>query len=267
MKTLRANGIDIAFEERGSGPPLLLLHGFVLDHSLWDAQTEALQRGYRLIAPDLRGLGKTREANGQVTIEQMADDMAALLEALGTPAAAVAGFSMGGFVLAQMAVRHPLKVRAAAFLCTRATADSAEAQKRRVQMMRLIIDEGLTVFANEFLPRLFSPAYAASHPLEVEKIRRVIEAHRPSGIVAVLDAMRRRVDMTPRLGEIRVPCSVVAGALDDLISVQEMRELHEGLPDSTCEVIEGAGHMTPLEAPDRVSFALDQLMQRAGMWM
>ena len=97
--------------------------------------------------------------------------------------------------------------------------------------------------------------------------RRVIAAQLPKNLCALLDAMRRREDMTPRLGEIRVPCAVVAGGQDQLIPVQAMRELHEGLPDSVFEVIEETGHMAPVETPGRVSFALDQLMQRAGMWM
>jgi pimeloyl-ACP methyl ester carboxylesterase len=267
MRSVRANGIRIAFEEAGSGAPLLLLHGFVLDHTLWDAQVETLARSYRLILPDLRALGQTENPDVQISMEQMADDMAGLLMALDIPAAAVAGFSMGGFVLAQMVLRHPLKVRAAAFLCTRATADTAAQQKRRLELMRLVTDEGIRAFSQVFSPHLFSHAYASAHPEGVEKIRRVVEAQRPEGIAAVLDAMRRREDATPRLGEIQVPCAVVAGELDELIQVQDMKELHEGLKDSTFEVIEGSGHMAPMEAPDRVSFALDQLMQRAGMWM
>jgi pimeloyl-ACP methyl ester carboxylesterase len=95
----------------------------------------------------------------------------------------------------------------------------------------------------------------------------VIASQLPGNLVALLDAMRRREDMRPRLGEIRVPCAVLAGGQDQLIPVQTMQEIHEGLPDSTFEVIEESGHMAPVEAPERISFALDQLMRRAGMWM
>ena len=259
--------VRIYYEEAGSGAPLLLLHGFVLDHTLWDAQVEALARSYRLILPDLRGLGRTENPDAQTSMEQMADDMAGLLEALGIGAAAVAGFSMGGFVLAQLALRHPLKVRAAAFLCTRASADSPEQQKRRLELMHLVRNEGIEAFAQAFAPHLFSPAYASACPGGVAKIRRVVESQRPEGIAALLDAMRRREDAAPRLREIQAPCAVLAGELDGLIQVQDMRDLHAGLKDATFEVAEGSGHMAPMEAPGRVSFTLDQLMQRAGMWM
>ncbi|MBI3127970.1 MAG: alpha/beta fold hydrolase [Candidatus Tectomicrobia bacterium] len=267
MRSVRANGIRISFDEAGSGAPLLLLHGFSLDRTMWDAQVEALARSYRLIVPDLRGLGATENPGVQISIEQMADDAAGLLMALDIPAAAVAGFSMGGYVLAQMAVRHPLKVRAAAFVCTRAGADNEEQQKARLANMRFIDDEGSEAFASKFVPMLFSSAYLASGAGGPGKHRRAIASQLPRNLCALLDAMRQREDMTPRLGEIRVPCAVVAGEKDQLVPVQAMRELHEGLADSAFDVIEGSGHMAPVEAPDRVSFALDQLMQRAGMWM
>ncbi|MBI1724609.1 MAG: alpha/beta fold hydrolase [Candidatus Tectomicrobia bacterium] len=267
MKSVRVNGIRIAFEEAGSGAPLLLLHGFSLDHTMWDAQVEALSRTYRVIAPDQRGLGQTENPDVHISLEQMADDAAGLLMALDIPAAAVAGFSMGGFILARMAVRHPLKVRAAAFVCTRALADTAEQQKARLANMRFIDDEGSGAFASKFVPMLFSAKYLASGAEGTEKHHRVIASQLPGNLAALLDAMRRREDMTPRLGEIRVPCAVLAGGQDQLIPIQDMRQMHGALPDSTLEVFEESGHMAPVETPERVSFALDQLMQRGGMWM
>ncbi|OGL68258.1 MAG: hypothetical protein A3J27_11475 [Candidatus Tectomicrobia bacterium RIFCSPLOWO2_12_FULL_69_37] len=267
MKSVRANGIRIAYEEAGSGPPLLLLHGFSLDHTMWDAQLEALSRSYRVIAPDQRGLGRTENPDVETSLEQMADDAAGLLMALGIPAAAVAGFSMGGMILSRMAIRHPLKVRAAAFVCTRAAGETEEQRKARLATMRFIDDEGSEAFASRFIPQLFSATYQASGAEGVQKHHRVIASQLPRNLCSLLDAMRRREDMRPRLGEIRAPCAVLAGGQDQLIPVPVLREIHEGLPDSAFEVFGESGHMAPVEVPDRVSFALDQLMQRAGMWM
>lgn len=268
MKFTRANGLTIAYEDRGSGPPLLLLHGFSLDHSMWAAQVAELERQYRLIVPDLRGLGKTEAPSASISIEDMADDAAALLEALDIPAAAVAGFSMGGYILAQMLVRHPLKVRAAAFVSTGGgNADPPEKQEARVKSMQYVIDEGTAAFADAFVPQLFAPAYAASHPDEVGQTQEVIEGQRPASIALLLDAMRQRGDVAYYLKDINVPCAVIGGEVDALVSAQIMRELHEILPGSTIDLIGGVGHMSPVEAPEKVSFALDQMMQRAGMWL
>jgi 3-oxoadipate enol-lactonase len=267
MKSIRANNINIAYEDCGNGPPLLLLHGFSLDHTMWSAQVEKLQRSYRLIIPDLRGLGETEDPVQTFSVADMADDAAALLEAVDIPAAAVAGFSMGGYILAQMLVRHPLKVRAAAFVSTQAGADTAERAEARVKTMRFVIDEGAKAFAEAFVPQLFSPTYAASHPDEVGQTYEVISSQRPNSIAMLLDAMRQREDMTPYLKEINQPCAVIGGGSDALISSQAMRDLQEGLPDCKIELINGVGHMSTVEAPDKVSFELDQFMQRAGMWM
>ena len=267
MKSIRANNINIAYEDCGSGPPLLLLHGFSLDLSMWSAQMEELQRSYRLIVPDLRGLGKTEDPIQPFSVADMADDAAALLEAIDIPAAAVAGFSLGGYILAQMLIRHPLKVRAAAFVSTQAGADTAERAEARVKTMRYVIDEGAKAFAEAFVPQLFSPTYAAAHPDEVGQTYEVISGQRPNSIAMLLDAMRQREDMTPYLDKINQPCVVIGGEGDALVSSLAMRNLQEGLSDCKIELIERVGHMSTVEAPDKVSFELDQLMQRAGMWM
>lgn len=266
MKFIHANNLQIAYRDYGSGPALLLLHGFSLDHSMWSAQVESLERSYRVITPDLRGLGKTEGPSEPFSIETMADDAAGLLEALDIPAAAVAGFSLGGYVLFQMLVRHPLKVRAAAFVSTRAAADTAEASEARVKTMRFVIDEGMKLFANAFIPQLFSPAYLSSHPDEVAQTQAVIESQRPSSIALLLDAMRRREDMTFCLGNFTLPTTVIGGLDDELVAPQAMRDIQDGIPGCTIELMENVGHMSPVEAPEKVSFQLDQLMQRAGMW-
>ena len=267
MKTVSVNGIDIAYQESGSGPPLLLLHGFSLDHTIWAPQVETLQRSYRLLVPDLRGMGRTPHTEGQITIEMMADDMAAFLGALDINAAAVAGFSLGGYILLQMALRHPLKVRACGFISTRAAADSEEGKKVRLQHMQTVIDEGMAGFAGHFIENLFAPAYIDAHPLEIEATQKVVLSQIPDSIASLIDAMRRREELTPRLSEIAVPCVVFGGTGDALVPPAQMVELHEGLSDSVIEMVEGAGHTTPFECADRVSFQLDQMMQRAGMWM
>ena len=267
MKTVSVNGIDIAYQESGSGPPLLLLHGFSLDHTIWAPQVEALQRSYRVLVPDLRGMGRTPHTGGQITVAMMADDMAAFLGALDISAAAVAGFSLGGYILLEMVLRHPLKVRACGFISTRATADTEEGKKVRLQHMQTVIDEGMAGFAGHFLESLFAPDYIASHPLEIEATQKVVLSQIPEQIALLIDALRRREELTPRLGEIAVPCLVFGGTGDALVPHAQMTALHEGLSDSVIELVEGAGHTTPFECADRVSFQLDQMMQRAGMWM
>jgi pimeloyl-ACP methyl ester carboxylesterase len=174
---------------------------------------------------------------------------------------------MGGYALLHMLVNHPNKVRAAAFVSTRASADDPSKAEGRIRQMSFVRDEGAEAFAATLVPNIFSAPFAGAHPEVVEATRLVIAAQEPDNIALRAGAMRQRVDMTPRLSEITCPCAVIGGDEDRIVSPHAMKELHEGLPDSTFEMIEGVGHMSPLEAPDRVGFCLGQLMQRAGMWM
>src|SRR4051794_22408359 len=107
MPTLSVNGIDLNVIDRGSGTPLLLVHGFPLDHSIWQGQIDELSTFFRVIAPDLRGFGKSAATTGTSSMRQMADDIAGLLDALAVKEPVVfCGLSMGGYVAWQFALSH-----------------------------------------------------------------------------------------------------------------------------------------------------------------
>ncbi len=253
MKSIQANNIQIAYQDLGSGPPLLLITGSPLDHSTWSAQAEGLQKSYRLIIPDLRGLGETEDPGEPFSIKTMADD-------------AVAGFSMGGFILAHMFVHHPAKVRAAGFVSTSGTsAATPEHQAHYKTMARLAIDEGLEALADAHIQKIFAPAFTQSHPREVAQTRSVIGGQRPESVALMLDAVRLRPDMAAHIKDFSVPSLIIVGDEDTIVPVAAMQAFDDAMPDSVLEIIEGVGHMTPVEAPEKVSSLLDQLMQRAGV--
>ena len=265
MRSIRANGTDIAFEDRGSGPALLLLHGFARDHTVWGPPAGALERKYRLIIPDMRGMGGSKhpDPDSPITMEQLADDAAALLGALGISSAAAAGFSMGGYVLLQMLHQHPRKVSAAAFVGTRASADSPEKQAERLEQNRLILKEGTASLARGYVQKLFSPRFTAENPQIVDETFRNFASQKPVHIALLNDAMRKREDMTPWLGKIDCPCLVIGGTEDKLVAPEAIVALHGKLRDSALQMVPGAGHMLPVETPDLVVAALEGLMRRA----
>lgn len=265
MRSVRVHGTKIAFGDWGDGPPLLLLHGFARDHTVWTAPVESLKGKYRLLVPDLRGMGESRDIppGALITMEQLADDSAALLDALGIQAAAVAGFSMGGYVLLQMLIRHPSKVRAAAFIGTRASADTPGKKAERLEQNVQLAKEGMEPLARDYVQRLFSRAFSAANPQALEETFRNFASQNPLHIASLNEAMRARGDMTPRLREIRCPCVVIGGTEDRLVAPAAMAALHAELEDSVLDMVEGAGHMLPVETPERVAGALDKLVQRA----
>lgn len=254
MPQITVNGVSLNVVERGSGTPLLLVHGFPLDHSMWAGQIEGLSSSCRVIAPDLRGFGASAVTPGTVTMEQFADDLAALLDALSIKEPiAFCGLSMGGYVAWQFALRHRQRLAKLIVCDTRAVADSPEAAAGRLKMAEKVLAEGAKVAADAMQPKLFGPNTAADHPQIVESTYQVMLRTNPAGIAAAQRGMAERPDVSSRLGEIAVPTLVICGQHDAISPPTEMRGIAEKLPNARFVEIPIAGHMAPLEAPTPVN--------------
>jgi pimeloyl-ACP methyl ester carboxylesterase len=248
-------------EERGSGPPLLLVHGFPLDHSMWRGQLAALSETCRVIAPDLRGFGASSVTAGAVTMEQFADDLARLLIALGIREPVVfCGLSMGGYVAWQFALRHRAKLAKLILCDTRAIADTPEAAEGRHKTADKVLAEGASVVADAMLPKLFAAETRAKHPALIAETKEVILKSSPVGIAAALRGMAQRPDVTARLHELDLPALVLCGQHDVISPPAEMREIAAKLPQGRFVEIADAGHMAPLEQPAAVNDAIREFV-------
>lgn len=256
------HGLELAFVDRGTGPAVLLVHGFPLDHTMWNAQIEALSQSYRVIAPDLRGFGASGVSQDTVTMRQMADDLAALLDAREVSGrVALCGLSMGGYIAFQFQRAYGNRLRALVLCDTRSMPDTPEAAAGRHQTADRLLAEGRTSFlADAMLPKLLSPATLRDRPAIAETLRRTIEGNDPRGVAAAARGMAQRPDATPWLSEIACPTLVVVGAEDAISSPAEMQGIARGIPKARCVEIAGAGHMSPVEAPQAVNAALLQFL-------
>jgi len=245
----------------GSGPPLVLVHGFPLDHRMWQAQIEALADEHLVIAPDLRGFGASDVTPGTVTMQQMADDLAALLDvlAVGQPVT-LAGLSMGGYVAWQFALRHRPRLARLILCDTRAQADTPEAAAGRLALADRVVAEGAAVVAETLLPRLFAPSTYTQRPALVAATREVILRTNPEGIAAALRGMAQRPDVRPQLREIEVPALVLGGEEDAISPPEEMQQIAQALPRGMWVPIPQAGHMAPCEQPQQVNQAIRQFL-------
>lgn len=261
MKTLNVNGIEMAALDQGAGLPVLLVHGFPLDHTMWSAQVEALSEQHRVIAPDLRGFGRSGVTEGTVTMEQFADDLAALADALGVKGPVVfCGLSMGGYVAWQFWVKYSHRVRAMVLCDTRAVADAPEAARARMDTAEQVLREGPAPLAKAMIPKLIPESSRKKHPAMVRSLESVILATDPRGIAAASRGMARRPDFTAMLGQINCPALVVAGQLDRISTPEEMRAIADAIPGARFVEIPGAGHMSPLENPREANAALLQFL-------
>ncbi|MCH8922153.1 MAG: alpha/beta fold hydrolase [Planctomycetes bacterium] len=263
MKTVNIGPIDLNVVDRGSGAPLLLVHGFPLDHTMWNAQIEALSANRRVIAPDLRGFGLSGSAGDEVTdMRQFADDLAALFDALQiAEPITFCGLSMGGYIAWEF-FRHHRQRLAALVLCdTRAAADSAEAARGRRLMASRVLAEGAQAVPDAMLPKLLAPQTLQEKPDVVESLRKTMLATTPESIAAAQRGMAARADSTALLGQIDVPVLVIVGQHDAITTAREMQQIAAAIPDAQFIQVPQAGHLSPLENPQVVSAAIEEFLR------
>ncbi|MCX6029582.1 MAG: alpha/beta fold hydrolase [Chloroflexi bacterium] len=255
------NGVRLFYTDRGKGksPALLLIHGFPLDHRLWDAQLAALARTMRVIAPDLRGHGASAAPAGPFTMDQHADDLAALLDHLKVRQAVVAGLSMGGYVAFAFWRRHKERVQALALLDTRAEPDSVVAKANRDVAAARVQEVGAAAYSREMLPRLLAPASQADEQISGAAL--MMEAQSVAGFVGDLRSLRDRADSRPILPTITVPTLVLVGEADALTPPTDAQTMVAAIPDARLAVIPQAGHLSPLENPKAVNAALREFVR------
>lgn len=257
----------LAFQIRGRGRPVLLVHGFPFHRAQWDAQVEALAARALVITVDLRGFGESAFEPGfspeMSTMEQHADDLAALLDEAGVkePVTFV-GFSMGGYVAFPFFNRHRRRLDALALCNTRAIADTPEGAAGRATMAAKVLAEGPKPLVDGMLPKLLAPDTLAHRPEIVERVRALMQAPR-GAIAAALRGMAQRPDSTPLLPKIDVPTLVVVGEHDAISSPAEMRGIASVIRDAKFVQLAGAGHMTTHETPAELSRTLVEFITKA----
>jgi YbgC/YbaW family acyl-CoA thioester hydrolase len=241
-------GAELAVEVRGEGLPVLFVHGFPFDRSMWKHQLATLAR-YKRIAPDLRGAGASTASDDGYSMSRYADDLVAVLDAAGVERAVVCGLSMGGYVTFELLRRHAVRVQALILCDTKAEADSPRGRRDRDELAALARSAGATAVAERLLPTLLAPATHAAQPEVVQHVRAMIERTSVAGIVGALHAMRDRPDSTTLLPQIRVPTLVLGGADDAIAPPAGMQALAAAIPGSQFATVPSAGHLAPLEQP------------------
>lgn len=261
MLTLTLPGVELALADHGAGRPVVLIHGFPMDHSIWDGQIQSLAPQWRVIAPDLRGSGRSSVTPGKVTVEQWADDLAAMLDALKISEPIVlGGLSMGGYVALRFFQAHRSRLAGLILCDTKATADTPQAAAGRLETAQRLEREGTRFLADAMLPRLLAPATLEGKPELVERLRQVVLAGDGAGYAATLRGLAERPNFTPLLPRIDCPTLLIVGRQDAISTAAEMNAMARAIPASRIVEIDGAGHVTPLEAPGEVTAAMQQFL-------
>ena len=237
-----------------SGQPLLLLHGFPLDHSIWLPLLPRLESHFDLILPDLAGLGHSPLPRPDTHLTDMAAALADLLRGLGLPRAFVAGHSMGGYVALAFARQSPEMLLGLGLISTQALPDNPERQAARHQTAAEVAEKGPGVVADAMAAKL------SANPAHEALLRETILRQPVPGIVNALKAMAARPDTTDLLPSLDCPVSIVHGLDDALIPPERAREMKALLPNPHLTELPGIGHMPMLEAPPETAEALKKLL-------
>ena len=258
--------IDLTYAEHGprEAPAVVLLHGFPLDGSMWDDQVDALAARFRTFVPDLRGHGRSEAPPGPYTMADHVADLARLLDRLGIERAALVGLSMGGYVTMNFLAAHPERVWAAVLVDTRAEGDTEQHRANREIQAKEVAVVGMGPFVEGGIPRMFAPKTIAERPDLVERYRRMVGPARPAAVVAALQGLAARPDVTSALRGVRCATLVVAGSEDVVTPPANARLIAGAVPGAELEIIEGVGHLSNMEAPEHFNRVLLDFLTRAS---
>lgn len=253
MAHVNVNGIQLAYQRRGSGTPLVLLHGFPLDHHLWDEVVPLLEDTFDVIAPDLRGFGNSTMIDVPHRMDDYASDIAGLLDHLNISKAAIVGHSMGGYVALAFARLYPERVRGLGLVSSQVLADSPERKEGRYKSAEDVSANGIGSVVESMTPKFTADRGLQSYA------RTSMERQQPAAYIGALKAMAERWDSTSLLSSFHFPVVVIHGDSDSLIPIDRAREVKAALPQAHLVAISGAGHMPMMEAKEKTAEALKHL--------
>jgi pimeloyl-ACP methyl ester carboxylesterase len=256
MATLDTNGVKIAYDESGKGLPVVLLHGFPFSRSMWRPQVPALSGNYRVITPDLRGLGESSLGGEVSRMDEMAKDVAALMDHLGIDRPVIGGLSMGGYVALSYYRMFPLRVRALVLADTRPQADTEESRAIRLVQADRVRNAGMEEFAESFPAKVFAPASMKDDPTLASNLLQMMLDNKPEGVAAALLGMAERQDHTYLLPRILAPTLIVVGSEDTVTPPPDAELMHREIRGSRLVVIQGSGHVSNLERPGEFNDSL-----------
>jgi len=264
MSLINVGDIQLAYTDTGVGLPVVLLHGYPFNRSLWNEQVSALSNSFRVITPDLRGLGESEATSGPATMNRMAQDVAMLLDHLEIPRAVIGGLSMGGYVALAFYKLFPSRVRALVLADTRAQADTEEGKQTRHQQAEKALAEGMAGIADAMLTKLLTPDTVSKRPELVRRVRDMMLKTKPEGAAGALLGMAERDDNTSLLSQISCPTLILVGHDDSLTPVQDSEKMHREISGSRLVVLENAAHVSNLEHTEQFNEELLRFLNESA---
>ena len=249
----------VAYEVRGSGPPIFLLHPFPTNHHFWDSTSPSLELRYRLIVPDLRGHGESSVGKG-ASMAHHAEDVFQICRENDIKQAAFVGVSIGGYVLFEFWRRYKEIAALLVLSNTRAQADSEETRTARLKSADDVEKNGTASFLDGMVPKLLGETARRNRPDIVNRARAMMDATSRDGLAGVQRGMAARPDSVEMLPGISIPTLIIRGQEDTLIPAQDAELMHSKIAGSQLFAIAQAGHYAPMEKPQEFLKVLRSLL-------
>ncbi len=249
--------VKLFYKEFGSGKPIIFIHGYPLDHTIWLPLVPGLEKNYRLILPDLRGHGQSPAPAGIYSMELLAADILALMDQLGLQKAVIAGHSVGGYIALHFARLYPDRLAGLALVASHCFSDPPERKQIRLETAKKVEMTGRI----DFIVESMLPSLTPDKKLQ-RKLKPIIENAKPNGVIGILRGMASRGDTCEVLLNLDVPALIIAGELDVHLSVDRAQQMADLMKKPWLEIIQGAGHMPMMEAPQKVSQVLITLLKK-----
>ena len=255
---IKANGININYTIEGEGPWLTMSHSLACNLHMWDEEAKRLSARYKVLRYDTRGHGESDAPAGAYSLDLLADDLHALLQALGVQATHFVGLSMGGMIGQTYALKYPGMFKSLA-LCDTTSRYPAEAAGVWVDRIKTVEAQGMEPMVAPTLERWFTEPYRKAHPEVVERIASAIRATPVPGFIGCCHAIPK-INLTARLKEIRCPTVIIVGKDDPGTPVAMAQDIHQAMPGSKLVIIPTAAHLSNLEQPDAFNQALGDFL-------
>lgn len=237
------------YTDEGSGLPLLLIHAFPLNATLWQPQRRDLSRLFRVISFTLPGFGRGGDFIPGMSMDDCADMAVALLDELDVDSAVFGGCSMGGYISLAAYRRHSRRIRGLILSNTRAGADTPEAAANRLVQAEAIRNGGLEEFLAGMREKLVGKSTKDTAPMVLKLVDEMMHSASVEGTAGMLEAMGRRADSTPLLEQADIPICIIAGQEDTMIPPAEAERMHASQAAAELHILPGSGHLSCLERP------------------
>jgi pimeloyl-ACP methyl ester carboxylesterase len=245
----------------GTGPAVVLIHGFGEDSTIWLHQVKYLQHQYQFFVPDLRGSGNSAHLSPATSIEQMAEDVMEILHYEQINTCTLLGHSMGGYIALALAEKHPAFVRGIGLIHSTSYADGDEKKQARAKSIEFIQQNTAQDFIKATLPNLFGDTYKQTHPFEVTALIEKGYQFTKEHLIAYNEAMMKRPDRTHVLRQLEIPVLYVIGSEDKAVNPADALEQATFPAICSVHLFQGIAHMGMLEATVEVNRSLEEFLQ------